>query len=175
MKKSIIISVLSFFIIVSTSFAFDGSRTGFVIGGGMGFGPYNSYKIGNNTESGNGLGANFLLGYAWNNKNMIVFEVNGNSYRINGLDASNSINIFSWYHYFGETGKSFYSVASLGLYSFYLEDLEFDPDYGYMIGCGYEFARHWQIGAYISGGYSETNGEDYNLLHVNILISTIAF
>jgi hypothetical protein len=87
---------------------------------------------------------------------------------------------FAWYHYFGPQGKSFFSTVGLGLYYFKLENYDAN-DYGaaFMIGGGYEFTRHIQVGAYFAAGRTEMQlfitKHEMSHKQVNIIVSAIAF
>jgi hypothetical protein len=81
-----------------------------------------------------------------------------------------------WYHYFGLPGKSAFTATGLGIYSMKVEDYDAnDVGFGMLLGGGYEFARHWQFGGYLSFGKTSAGGWDYKHTHINVLISTVAF
>ncbi|RME19357.1 MAG: hypothetical protein D6800_14375, partial [Candidatus Zixiibacteriota bacterium] len=82
----------------------------------------------------------------------------------------------SWYHYFTNTGHSWFTVAGFGIYSMDVESApSIDPGPGLLIGGGYEFARHYQIGAYLSGGSTSNGPIDYNNTHLSLLFTAVAF
>lgn len=63
-------------VLAAAANAFDGQRRGFVLGGGLGLGALASTTDrdypGVESKDG-GLGVNLLIGYAWDERNMIVF------------------------------------------------------------------------------------------------------
>ncbi len=69
----LVLLILSFSISAS---AFDGKRKGFLVGGGLGEAPVARWNtdLYNMEESTKGMSYNLLLGYAWNDANMIVIE-----------------------------------------------------------------------------------------------------
>ncbi len=189
MKKQWILALAMTIVCVSSTFGFDGSRKGFVLGGGLGFAPSSSWKgnvIDLNTqqivkadENGAGVGLNFIIGYGWDEKNLIVYEGNvtgWNSDLFVGQSISQGFNGGSWYHYFGPTGHSAFTTVGLGVYIFDVENYNANDFKGaILLGGGYEFARHWQFGGYLGFGQSSDVGGDFDHTHFNILVSGVAF
>ena len=193
MKKVFVILAIFLLLLSSTGFAFDGSRKGFVLGGGLGLAPVAKWEgdpipwfMTKYDESRVGLGLNLLIGYAWDEFNMIVYEGNMVAYQsdlLYNVDIIQGFNGAAWYHYFGPQGKTFFSTVGLGVYTF---DLEWqyenvtvsgsnDPGIALMIGGGYEFARHFQAGLYVSTGKTTEPHYDYEHAHLSILVSAVAF
>ncbi len=179
--KNIILTITLLLIFCATSFAFDGQRKGFVLGGGLGYTPTAEFSVDgfSGTLSNSGVGLNLLAGYAWDEFNMIVYEGNVSGYSINSVDITQGFNGASWYHYFGNSDKSFFSVIGLGFYVFSVDEYDADPGGGVLLGGGYEFSKHWQVAAYFSSGKTSENtflGKiDYEHTHFSILLSGIAF
>lgn len=180
--------------VTSSSSAFDGKRRGFVLGGGLGFAPHANWgRISGIEESKTAFGLNLIIGYAWSEENMIVYEGNVAGYKSDVLntDIAQGFNGASWYHYFGSQGKAIFTIVGLGLYVFDSDKVPLidnmgdrigtqggthDPSFGMLVGGGYEFARHVQIGSYLSVGQTNrTRSEAYHHMHINILVSAIAF
>ena len=180
MKKLFILTALSL-LISSSAFSFEGLRKGFVIGGGLGFTPSAEFRIDgiDGKADNSGAGVNIVIGYGWDEQNIIAFEVNGSGYKVEGFDVSQGFGGVSWYHYFGEVGKSFFTNVGLGSYNFSVDEYDTDPGGGILIGCGYEFARHWQVAGYLGAGKtSESNifgKTTFKHNHFSILISGYAF
>ncbi|MCJ7507423.1 MAG: hypothetical protein MUO85_01665 [candidate division Zixibacteria bacterium] len=186
MKRILILLLLFSLVFINSALAFDGERKGFVMGGGLGFAPASRWSTGGFNENSVGFGDDALIGYAWNEKNMIVLEGNGTFYNSDILDV-NILQFFlgpSWYHYFGpQEGRTFFSAVGIGGYYFGLppfysyisfcincgEMPPAPPDhargFGYLIGGSYEFARHFQIGAYLAGGKTSERGTSYDNMH----------
>jgi hypothetical protein len=168
-------------VLLSTStFAFDGNRKGFVLGGGLGFALQGKYSFDaiDFEEDGSGLALNLVIGGAFDERNMLVYEGNVMGYTSDLFDRliTQGFNGASWYHYFGETGRSFYSTLGIGFYVFEMEDFDSnDPGFGLLLGGGYEFAKHWQVGAYYSYGKTSDAGFDFTHHHINLLFTGIAF
>lgn len=187
----IVLSVV--LLMASTAMAFDGQRKGFVLGGGLGLSPVGSWKSDIDVtpkfeDSGPGGAAHLIIGYAWDNHNMIVYEANAVGYESDayGVDftAGQGFSGASWYHYFGPMGKTPFIVLGIGAYMFNGEfdgfdhlDIEFsnDPGGGVLLGGGYEFSRHWQVGAYFGAGQTSEPGADYDHVHLSLLVSGVAF
>ena len=165
--------------------AFDGNRKGFVLGGGLGFAPVGAWKLDNTPadEARAGIGLNLLLGYAWDEKNMIVYEGNvvgytSNVFRLAGQNktVSQGFNGAAWYHYFGRKGRSWFSVAGLGIYSMDVEGFSANnPGAGILLGGGFEFAAHYQVGLYLSTGKTSDGPADFTNSHLSVLFNAIAF
>jgi len=181
-----------FLLAACSTYGFDGNRKGFVLGGGLGLSPYSKWSgygtfgatqvVEHKNENGAGPGLNFLIGHAWNEQNMIVFEINGASWNSKELSdnprVAQGTNGTVWYHYFGSPGRSVFSAAGLVFYRFtYWTTSRFNQNMGLglIFGGGYEFARHWQIGGYLGTGHSYVVSSDWNYTHLNILVSAILF
>ena len=180
--------------VTSSSSAFDGKRRGFVLGGGLGFAPTATWgRISGIEESKAAFALNLMTGYAWNEYNMVVYEGNVVGYKSDALntDIAQGFNGASWYHYLGSQGKTFFTIVGLGFYVFVSDEVPLidnwgdrigtqggthDPSFGILVGGGYEFARHMQIGCYLSVGQTNrTRSEAYHHKHINILVSAMAF
>ena len=134
-----------------------------------------------------GIGLNLLIGFAWVDQNMIVYEGNISAYQsdvfIGDQFLSQGFNGAAWYHYYGPMGSTFFSVLGIGLFVFDLDEFDAnDPGVGGLIGGGYEFSNHWQVGAYISAGQTSDELKDIfigidNWSHVQVsaLVSVVAF
>jgi hypothetical protein len=179
-----LIRVLAVFVLVvvlaSSAFGFNGLRKGFVLGGGLGIAPMIRISLGDADNSEVGPAANIFLGYAWDEYNMIVYESNVTVYEENQISAAQGFGGASWYHYFGEQGKSFFTVVGLGFQYYEVEDFDAnDAGAAYLIGGGYEFTRHVQVVLYLSGGKSSQDfiftDIDYGHNHMSISVNAVAF
>jgi hypothetical protein len=197
--KKLLLGICTLAVIVaiaSPTVAFDGNRKGFVLGGGLGFSPtatiksdpvtFNDPFLGPITfqidESNSGVAVNFVIGYAWDEQNMIVYEGNIVGYSLGSgpskVDVYQGFNGVSWYHYFGPVGKSGFITGGLGAYVFNVDDQDADMGGALQIGGGYEFARHWQFGAYLGFGKTgdpDFSDIDYKHMHLSIVVGGVAF
>lgn len=192
MRRIVIATVIILLAVGSVS-AFDGQRKGFVLGGGLGFAPVASWDgepvpavFTKFDESKAAFAANVIIGYGWDEFNLIAFEGNITTYSsdlVDNFTITQGFGGVAWYHYFGPMGQSFFTTTGLGVYTFRGEleignfkvEGEADEGFGWLAGAGYEFKNHWQVGAYISMGKTSEPGIDYNHTHVSILVSGIAF
>jgi len=180
--KAIILTIL-LIIFISSAWGFNGERKGFVFGGGLGYAPLIKTSPELHGDQNSGLGLNSLVGYAWDDQNMIVFEGNVSAFaqKDSNLTIAQGFYGAAWYHYFGTAGKSAFTTAGIGLYMYRVDETTDQNDMGndmglaILLGGGYEFARHWQIGAYFSFGKTSEGPYDYNHSNLNLLISTVAF
>lgn len=169
--------------VATPSHAFNGKRKGFVLGGGLGVAPLARIEVGSYDESRVGVASNFLIGYGWDEQNLLVFEGNGTSYKPDaGPDAmfSQGFGGPAFYHYFKPAAPTFFTVAGVGFYSFWydIEDGEEDSNdsgLGLMGGVGYEFSRHWQVSLVVNGGKTDGPSNDATHLNVEVLIGGVAF
>lgn len=182
MKRQIFGVLVLSLLLVDTSWGFDGNRRGFVLGGGLGIthaslgsfterGSPSSAGVRRDPETNVGVGGQLLIGYGWNDRNMIVYEGTTSVYN-NSRDRT-VVRLYSgvsWYHYFSSPGQSVFTVAGTGIYAINRSTNFVGTFRGLIIGGGYEFARHWQAGAYFSSSI-----HDLDELHVNILVSAVAF
>lgn len=193
--KRVLISIALFVLILgSTSLGFDNQRKGFVLGGGLGIAPYSNWSIdlGDNLfggiidfsadETNVGPALNFVIGYAWNEQNMIVYHADGLIYKSDFFDQSavQTFNGVSFFHYFGPVGRAPFAVVGVGGYGWKVEELEAnDVGPALLVGAGYEFARHVQVGAYYVGGRTSDKafGETFNFghAHVSVAVTAVAF
>jgi len=184
MRKFILLVILYLVVMTGSTFAFEGMRKGFVIGGGLGFSPIGRWSADDVVfdESKPGVGLNFVIGYAPDEFNMIVYEGNVVGFNSevtflgNKQQITQGFNGLAWYRYYGPIGNTFFSVAGIGFYVFDAEDFDAnDVGIGLLGGVGYEFARHIQIGGYASYGKTSDPILDYSHLHLSILVSAVAF
>lgn len=168
-------------LIAGTAVGFDGQRKGFVLGGGLGFAPAAKFSISGHSETNAGVAAHFVIGYAWDNENMIVYEGNVAGYNLDlGWAGDRSVgqgfNGASYYHYFKPRGPAPFLTGGIGFYVFQIEDAhDQDPGAGALLGGGYAFTRHFQVGGYFSFGRSKWYGDEFGHNHFSILVSGIAF
>ena len=175
----------------SLTYAFDGNRKGFILGGGVGWVPVahwsadaDFYGIGFGTheESRLGYGLQFVTGGAFNEREALLFEVNIAAFSSN-LAHETIYQAFMgavWYHYFGEVGNSFFTAAGLGFYTFQVGTYDAtDPGGAVITGGGYEFAPHWQAGLYLSFGQSTDDIRSFhihgNFEHANLSLLVSGF
>ncbi|HOP05744.1 MAG TPA: hypothetical protein PLF13_00490 [candidate division Zixibacteria bacterium] len=188
-KYAIITAILCILLAASAANAFDGKRKGFVLGGGLGYGPlarltidYSSNDNYDNSGSASlnnsGPATSVLIGYAWDEHNMIVYLREAVFYKVREETFGQGFGGAAVYHYFGPVGRSFYVVGGLGLqdwFTFIDGDYESnDAGIGVLIGGGYEFARHVQIHGTVSFG-STSDLYDYTHTQIALYISAVAF
>ncbi len=171
----------------AVSSAQDGGRKGGVGGGGLGVAPVARWSDGYFHEDVAALAVHLLGGYAWNDNDMIVLEMNGtafaskeyNSEWLFGSDdllTSQSFEGAAWYHYYGRPGRAFFSATGLGLFAFDRgRNYHSDHGAGYLLGGGYEFLRHFQFGLYLSGGRTFDAGRNFTHTNFSLLLTGIMY
>ena len=183
MLRKVLCSITILIICTSQSFAFDGVRKGFAMGIGLGYAPYANPNITNfdNDYSFKGVGMNLIVGYNWNHKNLLAWEILG---AVNASENSKDdegfigINGVTWYHYFDPTPKSFYTIAGMGrLISFPMTN---DYSYtttglGFVLGGGYEFTKQVQLSVYYLGGKTSDHNIKVNNNMIMTIISVVAY
>ena len=186
MKKVLLGIVLLSILMTASASGFDGNRKGFVLGGGLGFSPLAKYSFVDpifNTgltieEEKTGVALQFVIGYGWDEQNLIVYEGNVVGYCSDYINKSmaQGFNGASWFHYYGLPGKSIYTTVGLGFYVFDVEDFDAnDPGIGVLLGVGYEFSKHWQFGCNLGFGKTSDHGVDFEHTHISVMFSGIAF
>jgi hypothetical protein len=172
-------AIIAILVLSTATHAFDGKRKGFVAGLGGGVAPVihwsSDYLSSDVNESG--YGVNFLIGYAWNDKNIITYE--GIAWLYELPQSSSEFSIYAldgarWYHYYGKQRRLF---TSLGV-GWFLggddgEDFEISG-YGYTAGVGYEFLRQLQVGVYYIGAHKSSNSSTVDDFKVETNHSVLA-
>ncbi len=166
--------------------AFNHHRQGFALGVGLGVTPTARWETSFRAEEHVGFGVNGYIGYGWDAHNFLLFEVNSTRCGSEEVDWTDQGFIGpAWYHYFGRPGRSAFTMVGMGLYNFsstYFGSLwnetrtrTNDPGPGMLLGGGYEFARHLQIGGYL--GFGRTTGilGNYDHVHFSILVGAMGY
>ncbi len=180
MKFKLFILLILLIVFVSSAWGFNCERRGCVLGGGLGFSPLIKTTLAQLEDKNSGIGLNLLIGHAWDDHNMLVYEGNVSGYVESGyysdITVTQGFDGGVWYHYFGPTGKSAFSAVGIGLYQYQIEGEDAaDVGLAILLGGGFEFARHWQVGGYLSFGNTSIGPLDLKHTNLNILISTVAF
>lgn len=188
---------------VSGGAAFDGERPGFILSGGLGYSPYVHHSQTHDgytfEESNPGVAFSLELGWGSDANNVLTLGGDGalfTSTLFGDRKANQGFAGFSWYHYFGRQGSSVFSVVGLGSFAFGVEDDYQQPDsvwsddlqdyepqaatprqrgVGAQVGVGVEFAKHWQVGAFLIGGQTKAFDVDIEHLQVNLLVQWMAY
>lgn len=186
MKRTCILIAAFIIVVAIDCFAFDGNRKGFVLGGGIGFTPYAHwstdspewpYRQITAETSSDAVAAQFLIGYAFDSRNLVVFEWQGamytselESYFDEDVHPTHQFAGASWYHYYGGRGSSLFTGAGFGRAGYG------DPDnigtlvgWGYLLGAGYEFSKQVQVGAYFFGAQTSPCAQDNRTIEVGTL------
>jgi len=172
----------------SSAMGFDGNRKGFVLGGGVGVSPVitaTNSEFGVDLSSA-ALATQFFIGHAWDDRNMLVFEINA-SYSepddwysgVEFVEVLQELGGACWYHYYGERGASLFSAVGVG---FYVAGAKLNGEddagsgIGYELGAGYEFAKQVQVGAYLIGGQSDgPAGTKNGHIRLSILLTVVGY
>lgn len=179
--------------------AFDGQRKGLILGAGIGFVPVahwsTEFQGRKTSENVTGMGEFLLVGYGWDQRNILALKANMTLYHSELYDAGmiQGFGGLAWYHYFGKPGNSFFSIAGAGVSrmgeTFEGIKIHFGDDgfgdspeapktatgLAYMIGGGYEFLRHYQFMVFVIGGNPSEYGHRYGIYDVYIMISAFVF
>lgn len=200
MKYRAVVILSAVFLTLSASVAgFDGQRKGLVLGAGLGFAPVAHWSTDNQgrniDENVTAFGEYLLIGYGWNERNILAVKATMTLYNSDLYDAGmiQGFGGLAWYHYFGKPGNSFFSIAGGGVSrmgkTFEGIKIHFGDDgFGdlpeapktatgpaYLIGGGYEFLRHYQLTVFLAGGSLSESGRHYGIYNVYIMLSAFAF
>lgn len=196
--KTVTAILLAAFLLSSSAFAFDGKRKGFVLGGGVGAVPVSRwstvYQGRTFSENGVGYGLDFFGGYGLGEHNVVgvAFNIAFNQSDMFDVTLLHTFLGPSWQHYFGPTGKSFFSMLGVGRYDFEMRGSYFrfslGSDFntpappvsarglGYLVGGGYEFSRKYRISGYLSGAQTaELDGDRFGNLHLMITLGYLGY
>jgi hypothetical protein len=150
--------------------AFDGNRKGFVMGFGLGVTPVAHWTIKNTgvDETKQGGAMDFLAGYAWNNRNMLVYEACGSVFKTAHLSDPYVLQMLfalRWYHYWGAEKARFFTIVGAGKMDLSTEYTDIDGSgFGYCAGVGYELFKQVQISFNYQGGHT-SNEHDIKANH----------
>ena len=181
MKKAAVLTLALVIGVVGAAQAFDGKRTGFVFGGGIGYASSikttvdvsTSQSFGDQIFLGTlenddpGIAGQLMFGIGLDEQNMLVYEANVGLYTVKNVNLFNDGFLYdvkfaqgtgtiSLYHYWGRVGSSLFTAGGVGL-SYFDTDYTDPNDYGlaWMAAVGYEFSPHVQLGVYLTGGQSK--------------------
>jgi len=180
--KRAFLTFLVLLLSTGTAASFDGYREGIVVGGGIGVSPYSGWKVfvddADIDESGAGLAVNLILGYAWTERDMVVYEGNVTAWDSDyfGEAVAQGFDAVSYYRYFGEPGKAAFLGGGIGVYRFIADRLD-DQGSGYSLHVhgGYEFAKHFQVNLTYAFGTTSSGSLDFDHHHLSLLLNAIAF
>ena len=197
MRRTWFLSVLIVILAAPPAIA-DGQRQGFIIGAGVGVSPISTisgeHRGYSYDELEVGFAVNVLIGFAWNEHNMLVWEGNGSTHGTKHLREGSVLQGFygpTWYHYYGETGSGWFTLGGVGWYQY--EDtatvriricfncgeeppppLPREDGLGFLVGGGYEFARHYQLSASLGAG--RTSGAlEWTHVQLGIFLTAVSY
>ncbi|MGD8922029.1 MAG: hypothetical protein PVH24_02190, partial [Candidatus Zixiibacteriota bacterium] len=82
----------------------------------------------------------------------------------------------SWHHYFRPAGRTFFTTTGLGFYTWRSGSNNYNHAGGGMLtGGGYEFSRHWQVGLFISAGWSTLGYRQMIHTTVHLIVGGVVF
>lgn len=171
--KTTFILVLILLTLPCFAFPFDGNRKGLVAGFGFGFTPYAYWNRHNSVDETNtGTAVKVLLGYGFNEKNVLAYEISGVSVEsdlLNSTELIQGLNGIIWYHS-KIAGATIYSSLGIGKIGFVSEFSNVGGrGFGGQIGVGLELKRHFQLDViYLIG--RTTSKDDVNFDHQVLLI-----
>jgi len=182
LPTSKILRVLTILLIPTSVFPFDGQRKGFNAGLGIGFSPSTNFDIQNSVdESNSAFTVKVLVGYGFDDKNLLTYQIIGNSIKSKVLDNSEivqGLDGIQWYHYFrGPSGDKIFVSAGIGAMVFATPYSNLGGrGLGFELGTGYELKRHFQLELfYIWGETDSGNNRTADHTMLVFLLSAHAF
>lgn len=162
--------------------AFDGKLKGFVAGFGLGAAPtahWSSSQVAEDiTETG--YAGEMLIGYAWDDNNVLVYDGSGAMYYHTDVDRvwiMQGIDAVRWYHYWGNQKHRYFTAAGLGAFFLGTNYCNvYGEGIGYSLGVGREVFKQVQAGLYVMGGHtSNSYGVKANHFVVSLLVTIVAY
>ena len=171
--------------------AWDGERKGFILGTGLGVGLVSFTQTANGIELFDDIGSTFAsdfsIGYAPNNMFQIYYFSKVSWFRIlnilnENVTIADGVAGVGISYYFNEYVPSSYILGGIG-FSSWSTPLEENTDTwegnGFVVGCGYEFSRHFNLESTITWGNPsiEEFGIDYETdsFTLNIYLNIIGY
>ena len=188
MKKFLLVMVLSLFV-VSSAFGFNGVRKGFVIGGGAGVG-LSSYTLSgggitSSRESRFSFMTDFKIGYAPTNQVEIVYMSKGAWFQGDGnllndqFTIMHNISTASVNYYLKpDMPSTFFLSGGVGLATLsapFESNVDSWSGFGFHVGGGYEFTRHYAVAFDLMYGLPKDAGVTYNGLTPRVTFVATAF
>lgn len=154
MKKAALLFIIGFFFTATSvsAHAFDGKRSGFQIG--LGLGAHSSELTYNNNfgpseiEPEQNLAVSLMLGYGFSNRVIVHFGGKGGSILINDEAASLAIAGIGGSFYLSELSPSLYLTGLVGGAAVSLDEEKADQGDsgdGWLVGIGYEVAERLHL------------------------------
>jgi opacity protein-like surface antigen len=184
-RTIMIVFLLGSILLASAAHAFDGQRRGFVLGAGLGFGSAKQVveatggdvSIEGSTSEG-GLATDFRIGGGLNEQWLLYWTsqqvfFTAQAFGEDALFGQGLAGVGASY-YLQPQAPSFFFEAALGIGSIIdFENDESDAGLGLLIGLGYEFAAHWQVG--MSWSFTQIGDDQIGDIDVDTRIETFRF
>lgn len=161
--------------------AFDGQRKGIVIGVGTGYSPvvHWSMEAPSVSESVTGFLYEIVVGYAWDNRNLMVYEAVPTFFQSDYWDGHYGVQgvwDVKWYHYYGRRGSSVFTTLGAGRALLGVHDSGVTArGLGFYFGSGYEFAPHLQAGVFLAMGSGSDDGYNFKHQSVSIVMTGLVY
>ncbi|MEE9554152.1 MAG: hypothetical protein V3W18_07610 [candidate division Zixibacteria bacterium] len=198
MKKTIltILIMVMVALLAIPSFAFDGKRKGFILGGGLGFGSTSfsqtvelgGLSVTGDTESSGAIMSDFKIGFGASEQLEIYYVSKVAWFGVvdlynNEITVSSGVGTFGLTYNLKPTVPTYYISGGLGIssWSFPFEDPAPDSwlGFGMFVGGGYEFSRHYSVSLDILyGNPSDSEGAltaSASVTSVKLTINALAY
>jgi opacity protein-like surface antigen len=182
MKQASLLICIVISVLCSTStYAFDGERKGFILGGGLGVGYLSnttSPDFLSDTKSRLAFQTNFKIGYAPSNTLEIFYSNKVSWWSRSGLYVL-GLSAAAFTLYFDNTSETDWFVSSgIGFSS--IGEIKFDnvdsgSGFGLFGGAGYEFSNHWTVEVDLLYSNVTVRDNDYDFFGVLVTINVLAF
>lgn len=178
----LLLTCLSVILFSATASAFDGNRQGFVMGFGLGVSPISHWNVESLSRSGTeqGTAGGIVLGYAWNNRNVIAYVSNVNFFYSENrkiLVCSHAVSAVTWYHYFKDSKHSWYFKGGLG--RAYVGSRYSDvggAGFGIVVGTGVELFKQVELGTNLFYGTGkDTGSHSASVVSLSFVVTALAY
>ena len=179
--------VTVFILLLSSQvFALDGKRKGFVAILGLGVAPVAQWESSTDvTETRFGKSVQILLGYGFNEKNCLLWNIHGSYYdeseEIPKASFGQGLHGIRWYHFYKESKRSVFTTLGLGAFAFSVwnkpvyTDVMGTRGFGVTMGVGYQINTMMIIELNYIHGWTEINSVEYNHNVLSLMGSIVVF
>ncbi len=183
MKRIAIVFAVIFLLVSAVQvWAFDGQRKGFILGGGLGLGMTSfTEELGpfsTDRENQFSFMTDFKIGYAPTEQVEIYYSSKVSWFDYFGITAAFGTGTGAVSYYLLPQSPTFFLSGGLGFSSIsapFESNSDSDVGFGFFVGGGYEFARHFAVEFDLMYGQPTEGDYSFNGLVPRVVVTATAF